>query len=566
MDCFAPLALVIVCALSAQAADLPKPSTPLLSAMRLELQHSLGALKGEPLPPYFLSYAVTENHTYRVSASLGALTGSDETRSRVLDLDVRVGAPERDNTHALRGVAGIDFKASQPSHFLLPLDDDGPAIRSEIWFKTDEVYKKSVEQLGKVRTNMQVSVAEEDPSGDFAAAPQAESIQAPTDLKLDRAVWEARLKRLTLPFRGQADLEGGSATFQAQATTFCYVNSEGTLLQVPQISVHLVLSAHLRAKDGMNLHRVATYFATRPEDLPAEKTMLARAKELITELRALRDAPLAEPYTGPAILSGRAASVFFHEVFGHRAEGHRLKGEWEGQTFKKMIGQRLLPESMSVYCDPTLERYGGTTLAGHYLFDDEGVRARRVPLIDQGILKSFLTSRIPIAGFPASNGHGRHAPGLAPVTRQSNLVVEAAAPVSRARLKELLLAQIKEQNKPFGLLIDDLDGGFTLTTRVLPNSFNLRATLVYQVYPDGREQLVRGVDLIGTPLDAFTRVLAADDQPQVFNGFCGAESGFIPVSAVAPGLLLSQIEIQKKEQNQGLPPILPPPSDPSERR
>jgi predicted Zn-dependent protease len=297
----------------------------------------------------------------------------------------------------------------------------------------------------------------------------------------------------------------------------------------------------------------------RPQGLPSDEAILKDVNHMVEVLLALAKAPLAEPYTGPAILSGRASAVFFHEIFGHRIEGQRQKNEDEAQTFKKKVNQPVLPVFLNVYSDPSLKTYAGTELVGYYAYDDEGVKARRVTVVDKGILKNFLMSRAPIEGFAHSNGHGRRQQGYKVVARQSNLVVESSQQVSRAQLKKLLIEQIKAANKPYGLFFDDIEGGFTFTQRIIPNAFNVRPTVVYRIYPDGKEELVRGVDLIGTPLIAFSKINAADDQIAVFNGVCGAESGWVPVSAASPGLLVSQIEVQRKEKSQERAPILPPP-------
>jgi TldD protein len=251
--------------------------------------------------------------------------------------------------------------------------------------------------------------------------------------------------------------------------------------------------------------------------------------------------------------------VFFHEVFGHRIEGHRQKNESEGQTFKKMVGQPVLPKFLSVEFDPTMKRYAGVDLVGSYDFDDEGVKARPVEAVKDGVLKSFLMGRSPIDGFPSSNGHGRAQAGLVPVARQSNLIIENSKPMTREQLKKMLIVQMKEQGKPFGLFFDDIQGGFTLTGRTVPNAFNVLPVMVYRVYPDGREELVRGVDLVGTPLTVFSKIVAADDEKAVFNGICGAESGAVPVSASGPAILILQIEVQKKAKSQERAPILPAP-------
>jgi len=309
----------------------------------------------------------------------------------------------------------------------------------------------------------------------------------------------------------------------------------------------------------MELPRYESFAALNPKDLPDDAAVLKAVDKMIADLKALREAPVVDPYTGPAILSGRATAVFFHEVFGHRIEGHRQKNENEGQTFKKMVGQPVLPAFLSVDFDPTLKHYAGVDLVGSYEFDDEGVRARPLVAVKDGVLENFLMGRSPIEGFPNSNGHGRAQAGFEPVARQSNLVIVNSKPISRDELKKQLIAQIKEQNKPFGLFFDDIQGGFTLTGRTIPNAFNVIPVMVYRVYPDGKEELVRGVDLVGTPLTVFSKILAADDEKAVFNGICGAESGQVPVSASGPGILISQIEVQKKSKSQERPPILPAP-------
>ena len=206
-----------------------------------------------------------------------------------------------------------------------------------------------------------------------------------------------------------------------------------------------------------------------------------------------------------------------------------------------------------------MTHHGGSDLVGTYRFDNQGIKARRVTVIDKGILKGFLMSRSPIDGFPNSNGHGRKQAGFQPVARQSNLVVEVADPLTGDELKAALLAAIEAEGKPFGLRFEAIQGGFTTTGRFMPNAFNVTPLVVYRVYPDGREELVRGVDLIGTPLTTFSFVAAGDDQIAVFNGTCGAESGGVPVSAASPAILVSHIEVQKKGKSQDRPPLLPAP-------
>jgi TldD protein len=220
----------------------------------------------------------------------------------------------------------------------------------------------------------------------------------------------------------------------------------------------------------------------------------------------------------------------------------------------------VLPTFLSVVFDPTLERLGNVALSGYYQFDDEGVRARPVTVVEKGVLKTFLLGRTPLAAFPQSNGHGRAQPGSKPVSRQSSLLVQSQQTVSPERLLAMLREEIRKQGKPFGLYFENIEGGFTQTGRTTPNAFNVLPNVVYRVYADDRpRELVRGVDLIGTPLAAFSKIIATDNRMEVFNGMCGAESGSVPVSAASPALLISEVEVQKKSQSQDTLPILPAP-------
>jgi TldD protein len=274
---------------------------------------------------------------------------------------------------------------------------------------------------------------------------------------------------------------------------------------------------------------------------------------------ALRVAPVADAYTGPAILSGQASGVFFHEIFGHRVEGQRHKNSTDAQTFKGKLGEQVLSKDFSVYFDPTMQRLGNIDLAGYYVYDDQGVKARRVTVVEDGVLKAFLMSRTPVGGISESNGHGRSSMGLAPVARQSNLIVQVAPSAIQSDLKKVLIAEIKKQRLPYGLYFDEIEGGFTFTQRMIPNAFNVLPLIVYRIYPDGHEELIRGADLIGTPLTTFSKITAADRNVGVFNGFCGAESGMVPVSASSPAIFVTQIEVQKKAKSQERIPLLPAP-------
>jgi len=532
----------------------------ILDAMGEEMARSMKILgeKGEP-PPYFIGYQITDKYEVNVSSSYGALRESKEERSRLLDVDLRVGSHTLDNTHQIRG-GGFDFSFFYSSPVPISLEDDPDAIKSAIWLETDNKYRAAVERLIKIKANRGVSVEEEDQSDDFSKETPNTFIGKFETVSPDIAAWEKKVKEYSALFNNQPEVRTSGVTMKAEAENKFFINSEGSSLLHGRTHWRLIVTAGAVAEDGMELYKSRYFDAGAMEKLPDEKTVKAAIQEVIKDVLALKNAPLMEPYTGPAILSGRASAVFFHEIFGHRIEGNQQKEDTDAQTFTKKVGQQILPTFISVYDDPNLKEYVNEDLNGHYLYDDEGIKAQRVEVVQKGILKNFLMCRSPIEGFPKSNGHGRSQAGRRPESRQGVLVVESEKTVPWQTLRQMLIDECKKQGKPYGLFFDDITGGFTFTGRVIPQSFNVRPVVVYRVYTDGRpDELVRGVDLIGTPLTSFSKIVACGDEPGIFNGYCGSTSGSIPASAVSPPILTDQIEVQKKEKSAEKPPVLPPP-------
>jgi len=553
-------AWLVVLVLAAAAALGPTPhaapANPLLAVLRSELARNFDVLRSQETPAYFVGYTVADTRTVSIAASFGALTRSAEDHGRVLTTEVRVGNYVLDSTHQVRGGASGPRYSRTP----LPLSDDEAPVRAVLWRSTDRRYKDAVQAMARVRTNVATKVKEESAADDFSREEPQVSIGQPAACSLDTREWEQRLRRATAPFADDPEIYLAEAALSVAANTRYYVNSEGTQILSGDTACRLSIQALTKAGDGMELPLYVTYHATSPAGLPPESQLLADAQHLMKLAAALRRAPTVEPFAGPAILSGRAAAVFFHEIFGHRIEGHRQKNVDESQTFAKKIGEPILPSFLNVVFDPTLAKYGSQELAGHYAYDDEGVQARRVTVVERGVLKTFLMSRAPVPGFSRSNGHGRAQIGNAPVSRQSNLIVESSQALPYDQLMRRLKAEIRAQGKRFGLLFENIEGGFTFTGRVTPNAFAVIPTVVYRVYADNRPaELVRGVDIIGTPLAAFSKIVATSDKADVFNGVCGAESGGVPVSAVSPALLVSEVEVQKKAHSQEAPPILPAP-------
>ena len=550
---------------AASASSTAKPlasDTVLLSALDAELKRAMsslgtdGAAAQQP-KPYFLSYAVDDATTVNIAAEYGAIVNSNQSRVRSVDVQVRLGSPAEDNTHG-------DHRNSALTSLPLPLTDDSEALSRSLWYATNRGYGRALDGYLKVKTEQQVRAKEEDSSPDFSVEqPQVNLLPPAPSLVLDRAPWEQRLREISQLFNQFPDIFADQVSFEASNETDYLISSDGARIDTPSQTARLVLVARTRAEDGMDLFRAETFEADSAAHLPDQKSIADKTIAMAKNLEALRVAPITEPFSGPAILSGRASAVFFHEVLGHRLEGQRQRGDQEGQTFTKMLNKPILPAFLSVADDPTLTTFQGTTLSGHYNFDDEGQAARRVELIHDGILKTFLMSRQPIASVAQSNGHGRDESGHMPTGRQGNLIVTSSKSVPESELRQMLLAEAKRQGKPYGLYFEDISSGFAVTTRSSPQAFQVIPLVVYRVYVDGRpDELVRGVSIVGTPQAALNSILATGDRQEIFNGICGAESGSIPVSAVAPAMLVSQIETQRQAQGTARPPILPPPGVP----
>jgi predicted Zn-dependent protease len=530
----------------------------LINILDEEVQREIQTLKQQEIPAYYISYRVEEITTYTISSSFGAITTSRDSKSCRLSVALRVGSPQFDNFHPSRG--GFSSYSSSAD---LPSPDEPLAVKQVLWNATNEAYQQAVSNYARAKAGMAVKVEEEDKSPDFTleeAKNYFEPPLSPKEVKLDLVSWENRVKKYSSAFLRDSAIFSGSSNFSYQVSRKYFVSSDGDKIAQNSTYSRSGFGGNIKATDGMEMPLNELYFASKPEDLPSDKIMTKDINELINNLVALKTAPVAEPYSGPALLSGRAAGVFFHEIFGHRVEGQRMKNEDDAQTFKKKISEQVLPNALSVYCDPQIKTYENLELSGSYIYDEQGSKGQRVDIVKDGILKDFLMSRTPINNFPKSNGHGRAMAGMQPAARQSNLIVVTSEPKTNQELRASLINLAREQNKTFGYLFDEVEGGFTSTGRFQPNAFNVTPTLVYKVYTDGRpDEIVRGVDLVGTPLAIFSQIDQAGGETETFNGYCGAESGSVPVACVAPMLVIKMIETQKKSKSQELPLILPRP-------
>lgn len=533
-----------------------------LKTMAEELNRSYKVLsRQKPYPAYFLQYEIMDEKQLNISATLGAIENENEEHHRYLDVDVRIGSYKLDNTHEIRGAEDFDW---WPSMIEVPVDENPQALKLILWSETDKSVKSAQERFIKVLNERQVKVLESDTSPDFSKTPANKFTGEIGTVNFDKELWKGRLRKLSDVFKGYLWIYSSEILFRANSLTKYLVNTDGTKIIHNTMRYTVRISAETMADDGMELYLSYPVVVTDVGSLPDEDELKNQIDLLISNLSALKNAPMVEPYSGPAILMNRACGVFFHEIFGHRIEGHRQKSEFEGQTFTKKLNERIMPEFISIYDDPTMGKFNGMDLNGHYLFDDEGVKAQKTTIVENGILKGFLMSRSPIANFPNSNGHGRRQYGRKVVARQGVLYVKSTNEVPFAQLRNALIEECKKQKKPYGLIFYDISGGFTSTGRYGPQTFKVIPLLVKRVYVDGRpDEVVRGVDIVGTPLLSLSKIVLTGNDYEIFNGTCGAESGWVPVSAIAPSILVSEIEVEKKAKGQDRPPILPAPGEPS---
>tara|TARA_R110002096_G_scaffold436051_1_gene666253 strand:+ start:5433 stop:7247 length:1815 start_codon:yes stop_codon:yes gene_type:complete len=535
----------------------PSAASPLLEIMAKENARWMKTFKASPAPAYFLGYTIHDKQIIALGAESGALTVDASETHRALDVEVRVGTPQIDNRHPIQ-----DGRIAQYASFqhlgIVPKGEDPKAISHHLWLETDKRFREAALNTRIIMTEQQIGSAKELPP-DFSHEKTETFIQPLGNLEWNRTDWEQRMRDCS-----EGAMTGvatrGSCRVYAELNTIYYVNSEGSTIQKSWTTARLELSVGVKADDGMPLSRLEQSFAPTVAGLPdvAEQNRLLGV--IAKDLDDLHKAPIVTPWVGPVILEGRAAAVFFHEVFGHRIEGHRQKNPTFGKTFTEMIGKRIMPEWLTVYDDPRVRKLNDTYLNGFFHFDDEGVRAQRVPLVDKGVLKGFVMGRSPIEGFPQSNGHGRAEAGLPPVARQGNLIAEASETVSKEELYAELVKEVNAQGKEFGMVFTDISGGYTNTSTFSSQTFKVQPIMAYRVYADGRKELVRGVDISGLPLSVLDNVVAAGRPLETFNGMCGAESGWVPVSASSPSLLVKTVEVERGFEPNNSDPVLPPPS------
>ena len=546
------------------AKDASDPRLKVLDALQKELDRRPRLTTEGFEPPYYVSYLLRDVHRMNISGKYGALYDSNEDRGRNLYANVRVGSYDLDSS----GEGGFEFNfdpdtdyGSLFNYVRAPIDDDADALRDALWLLTDYKYKEALQTFLQKKGKTVYSVAKKVPVADFTKEPPLKQVGPRINAKMDRAYWEGMVRSEGLYLKNFPQVFDSGVTATVQKTTKYFVSSEGSQLVSDEVLYAVSANALTRAEDGQLLEGTRTWYAHEFADLPDAPTIHREMEKMVDELMKQRDAEVIPPYSGPAVLAPRVTGVFFHEAIGHRLEGKRQRSDKEGQTFKDKIGQPVIPSFLTVLDDPSVAKYEKTDLNGYYPFDDEGVPSKPITLIQSGVLRNFLLSRLPIEGFDRSNGHGRNASFEDPMGRMANLIVKGDKPVSDEKLKSMLIAEAKRQGKTFGVWIEEVAGGETNTQRGDIQAFHGIPTRMFKVDVEtGKMTLVRGAEFIGTPLTVISKIMATGQKSDVFNGFCGAESGYVPVSTVAPAVLLEELELQRSASEKRKSPLLPPPA------
>jgi predicted Zn-dependent protease len=550
--------LVLLCFLSSVpsfiAQNQPSPD-PVMRAMTDELARSVSELQFKDLEkPYFIQYNVLDQERFRVSATFGALTASDTSRARILQAQVRVGDYDFDNSEF---AAGGGFQGAPPAGVTTQtvIENDYNSIRHSLWLATDSAYKQSVEQLARKRAFVQNKTRGEQ-IPDFSKEKAITVVETRRDLQIDKARWEKQVREWSSIFREFSQIEDSSVVLQAQLTHRYLVNSEGTRTLQPSTLVSVEIEAGTEATDGMRLRHWIPFNVSSMDELPSVQEVTKAIRQMAADLTALRTAPVLDAdYSGPVLLTGQASAEMFARVLAPNLSGQRLplSDQQQGPTTRSELLDRMnrpvLPRFLTVFDDPTTQRMGTQELLGHYQVDDQGVPARRVSLIEQGVLKNFLMSRRPGKDMPQSNGHGRSGIPGRETAQIGNLFIQSSEGKSYDDLKQQLIKMCQEENLQYGLVIRALepDGRSAIGMPVL----------TYKVYvSDGHEELVRGAFAQSVPVRSLRQIEAVGNDAFVVNRLSGSSDLPTPSSIVAPSVLLEEMELKRPTGTQQKPALL----------
>jgi predicted Zn-dependent protease len=520
------------------------------------------AMEGMRIPghprPYYVSALIRDELSWTIQAKYGSLSVDTRDRKRNAYVDVRVGSYRHDQVRD-GGLDDNDKDAESYGYVDLPWGTDPDGLRHGLWRLLDARYREAVESLLAKKSHGLTYRDENKHLPSFQRAGPRVDLGWRELSAVDEEHWREFVERSSRKIKRYADIADSHVEFQADHLCRVFANSEGSRLI--ECSAVWSLEAYLwmLSPRGDAFPWSVRYTVTDPTELPDEKRFSDAVKRAVDTLTELRTAPLINSFSGPALLEPIPAGLLLHEALGHRLEGNRLLASGEGQTFKSALGEAILPDYMTLHDDPTLATFHGRSLVGHYIYDDEGSPAKDARLIERGRLTGYLSGRAGVAKGHVGNGHARSRLHQRPISRMGVLIAETEDGRSPEALKQRLLEEISRQGVPYGVRIVEATSGETATDAYNFQAFMGEVNLVAKVYPDGREQWVRGVNFVGTPLNAVRGILATGDSYGVDNAWCGAESGYVPVSTISPALVVSELELQSKPDTPYTPYTFPIP-------
>jgi predicted Zn-dependent protease len=509
----------------------------LLEALLTELDRSKAQLKIDQVQaPYYIEYRVNDVDDYDAEAAFGALRESQRVRLRILRVVVRVGDYKQDSY----------FGQGMGETNILPLDNDPIALRHQIWLTTDEAYKAAGQALAEKQAEMKRFSADPNPVDDFSKETVVTALDPIVSLKIDQSAWNKTLEDMTNLYRQYPEIQSVSASARFSAVNEYFVDSEGTVTRNGKTTYNLQLNSSAQAEDGMRLSRNPYWMVGRPDELPSRDKLLGDVKQALETVAALRKAPIVEEeYRGPVLFAPDAADDVIASLVGSNVVGRKPQPGKPNRTigaFATSYKTRVLPGFLTIVDDPTLKDFQGHSLVGSYDVDNEGVKAKTVNVIENGMLNNYLLGRQPVRDFPASNGHGRAAPGSFPSPSLGVLLLKSAEAQSPDELKKKILQMVSEQGKPYAYRVDTLGPG---------NS----PRLLYRVYADGHEELVRGAVFNELDVRALrSNLIAVGNDPLVSN-----RSGGVPTTIICPSLLFDELEVKRADTSKDKLPEYPAP-------
>lgn len=502
--------------------------------------------------PYYVGYVVRDIEQFWIDARFGTLFADERRRWRRCFADVRVGSYRADHVQD-GGLSDNSTKAEAYSYSSLPIGENLGGVMHGVWQLTEARYREAAEDLLEKRAE---GLHVQDPNRNLIAFERRDPTihqSIPEFPEVDRQAWVDYVEAASAIGRREEDLVSCEVELTVRNVTRMLVNTEGSIVVDRQPHWQLSAMLDLSSDKGVMVPWNLSHFVMDPAELPSLDALKKEMRAAIRSMRNIAAADTLRAYSGPVLLDPRPAGLLMHEAIGHRLEGNRLLSSGEGQTFRDALGSQLLPETISMYDDPTLSHFDGKSLVGHYLYDDEAVPAGRAELVERGRIRGYLTSRAAVSRSHASNGHARNESFERPMSRMGVTMVEAHDGVDDRTLKRQLIEEVKRRRLPFGVHVLIADSGETATKSYDFQAFLGQIRAATRVFPDGREELVRDVSFVGTPLNAVRGIIAAGTRREVDNSYCGAESGAVPVSTVSPALLIENLELQSSARSPHAP-------------